>query len=169
MTRPKSEHSYDHVVIESTTDKSRPGRELVQHLLDVATAQHPDADFAVEHHTPTTRDEFFALLERLAAETQARDGRPVLHLEIHGNEQGTALVLENGEQVPWRDLTDRLVAINIAARGISLWCSPSASARASARCSRTAAGLPRSDSLARTPRSPSATSRWRSARSTESC
>jgi hypothetical protein len=116
-----SHHTFDSVyVIESTTDPERTGRALVDQVLmpfrRKTKLADPQVIFEVPYHTPRSGSDFLTLLDLIAAETSSGSLRPILHLEIHGTDDGTALYLANGDTIPWKDLTDHLLAINIASR-----------------------------------------------------
>ncbi len=119
MSRPHrtSEQLIDRViVIESTNDLFRIGRDLVDGLLRPFKDRNPSLDFDVEYYTPSSRAEFGVLLERIAADTQARGGRPVLHLEMHGLGDETGLLFASDEEMTWLELAPALTAINRASR-----------------------------------------------------
>lgn len=112
---PKSEQTIDRVVVvESLAEGVRSGWNLFEDVLAPFRAEHPELDFEVEYHAPVSRADFFGLLDRIAQETEARDGRPLLHLEIHGSEDGSGLLLANDDEMLWGEVTERLVAINVA-------------------------------------------------------
>ena len=65
--------------------------------------------------------EFYNLLDHLEERARA-GGRPMIHLDMHGNKDGLAIKRGSGcdsdiEFAPWADVVPKLQAINVASRG----------------------------------------------------
>jgi hypothetical protein len=60
--------------------------------------------------------ELFEALRKIEYQTRKDGLYPLLHLEIHGNNDTTGLILSSGDCISWTDLIDPLTKINVACR-----------------------------------------------------
>lgn len=103
---------FQHIwVIESLSDGHlKTGRALVEGSLSLAAIKFPDLE--VTYETPLSREQFLKVLDRVHDDCIATGKLPLLHIECHGCPDG--LQMANGELVPWHDIRQRFISINIA-------------------------------------------------------
>lgn len=100
-------------VAESLSDGEwRTGRNLYKDVLQLAPTY--DAGLNASFDRVSTKKEFIAFLEKVLHEVNTSDMRPIIHLEMHGYQDG--LRLYSGEEVQWHEVCDYLVRINIGCR-----------------------------------------------------
>lgn len=100
-------------VLESLKEgELKTGRSLVEDPLVTAAASC--TNLKLEYRTPSSKKEFFEVLDLIRAQATNQGHTPILHFECHGSKEG--LELASGELVQWQELRDRLIAINQACR-----------------------------------------------------
>jgi len=100
-------------VIESLPDgELKTGRKLVEGNLSEATLRFPNLELGFE--TPSNREEFLGILDRVYAECVATAKFPLLHIECHGCPEG--LQMASGEVVNWSEIREQFISINSACR-----------------------------------------------------
>jgi hypothetical protein len=98
-------------VIESLRPREqRTGEQLCQKLF-LPAEQH---QVRLTLHTPATKDELHDVLLAIAEKTERDGGRPIVHLEAHGDALGIALT--SGEAMDWEELRLGLTRINRASK-----------------------------------------------------
>ena len=98
-------------VIESLDSKveRQTGKELYEDLLKWKEFEF-EGKLETELIQIQDRNDFFASFERIKGECLNFKRIPILHLEIHGNNNG--LVLQSGEIINWIELYEYLISIN---------------------------------------------------------
>lgn len=100
-------------VVESLPDgELKTGRRLVEGNLAEATRRFPDLELAFE--TPSNREDFLNVLDRVYTECVATGKFPLLHIECHGCPGG--LQMASGEVVNWSEIREHFININSACR-----------------------------------------------------
>ncbi len=84
------------------------------HLVNdqLAHAQFTNEKLEIVYETPTTKDDFFQVLEKIRQDIVNNQNFPMIHIDCHGSTNG--LSMENGEQIEWEELRNILIEINIA-------------------------------------------------------
>lgn len=100
------------VVIESLrTDELRTGRNIFDEIDTLINAFGFPLSRRLE--VVSTRHELFVVLDRILDD--AKHGHmPIVHIDAHGDDKG--MELANGTYVPWGDLKQKFIEINVASR-----------------------------------------------------
>jgi len=98
------------IVIESIEGEAHTGKDLYDDLIGRLTLYHEN--LMVDYNDVSSLLEWDALMERI--EIDSRQGIiPILHFEIHGEENGNGLVLKDGELISIEHVGAQLRKINI--------------------------------------------------------
>ncbi len=99
-------------IIQSLQEGDSPtGRDLYEEI-DNANSFYTRG-LTIEFLNISEKSQLFSLLSRL--ETEAKKGLyPLIHIETHGSEDKTGLILSSGDYVSWKELKEPLTKINIA-------------------------------------------------------
>lgn len=102
-------------VIESLSSGDRKtGKELFDDLLRYQVIKYPQ--LSVEYKPVSTRAGWDALMVEIAMDCEQNGNQPILHIEIHGEDKGHGLILENGDYLDYNEIRPQLVRINTASR-----------------------------------------------------
>jgi hypothetical protein len=114
--RQSEQHFNRIIVVESTNDTVKSGKNLVEDVLEPFETKNPEVDFKQKYHSIVSRAEFETLLTQIAEDTERVGLRPILHLEMHGIEDASGMVFKNGDDMTWLEMTPALAAINAGSR-----------------------------------------------------
>lgn len=100
-------------VIESLKDdEPKTGYDIWHDLLQYMPYKHPELKV---HYKPiNSLSEWDDLMKEILVDVKVNSNIPILHLEIHGEENGKGLVFNNGQLASREHVGDQLRAINIA-------------------------------------------------------
>jgi hypothetical protein len=101
------------LIIESLPDgESKSGKKLWDELDDHCTA-HP-VNLRIGYCPANSAAEMLGYLDDLRADIDATGLNAILHIECHGSDDATGLILADWSFLSWDELKPKLVAINIA-------------------------------------------------------
>ena len=101
-------------VIESLRAKDfKTGQSLFNDIIKRRLEQRDLYD-SCELMMPNSKNEFFECFEKIKNQSIYKPVNPIIHLEIHGNEDG--LELNNNEIITWNELQFRLIEINVISK-----------------------------------------------------
>jgi hypothetical protein len=101
------------IVIESIAqDETATGKSLYEDLIRRKTYQNPV--LKAEYYAVENKETLKKLMHRILIRCQTERIHPLLHLEVHGSQDG--LVLTSGEPVDWSELAQMFRQINIVIR-----------------------------------------------------
>jgi ATP-dependent Lon protease len=92
--------------------EKQTGRELYDDLLRYK--EYEISALSVVFNEIIDKKNFFIILKKIELDCRKNKNKPILHIEMHGNEAKTGLVFKNGEIVTWEELYNSLVTINFA-------------------------------------------------------
>jgi hypothetical protein len=106
---------------------------IIQSLSDVFTGNRLQDDLSIltvftqgivtsELINVNSKEQFIKLLHRIKQDVQNDEYLPIIHIEAHGNEDNTGLILANNDDVSWIEMKRPLSEINIATRLNLLLC-----------------------------------------------
>ena len=108
------------VILESLAEGERPTAERLELSVRKAIDGHPRLDgLFVRRRQIRTREDLlgeFAAMQEACTSGRPHPLRPLLHLEMHGHEEGVRLE-PSGELVPWKSVYDDFVNVNRATAG----------------------------------------------------
>lgn len=87
------------------------GVRLVNDVLLPAVARSSKS-VTVKVSTPVTAAEMLQELDEIAREVDSQDGRPLIHITVHGNE--SLIETTNGDRITWKGLAGALTQVNVA-------------------------------------------------------
>jgi hypothetical protein len=100
-------------VIESLDSSDKlTGKELYDDLLQ--WQEHKFKELKADYFPIKNKIDFFDRLNKIKKECIEKRYSPILHLEIHGADDKTGLVLQSKELVTWNELYKYLVEINVS-------------------------------------------------------
>lgn len=100
-------------VIESLpADDRQTGKELYDDLLRYESIKYPQ--LSVEYRSIVDKSAWDVLMEEIAMDCVQNGNQVILHLEIHGAENGSGLVLANRDYLSYDSIRPQFVRINIA-------------------------------------------------------
>jgi hypothetical protein len=100
-------------IIESLgADDSKTGKRLWEDLSDLCVA-HP-MDLGLAYCDASSGEDMVGYMGELRANIAATGRNAILHIECHGSEDATGLILADGSYIGWDELKPQLEAINIA-------------------------------------------------------
>lgn len=101
------------VVIESLpSGELRSGRDLFE--TTIAPVSVADPGFVSELYEANSKKEFLGALNAVRATAQQYGRSPIVHIEVHGNQDGIGLA--NRESVTWSEIAPLLTAVNQLSR-----------------------------------------------------
>lgn len=99
-------------VIESLFENDKKtGKELYDDLLRYQPLKFPSLE--VEYCEVNNKNEWDLLMNNIINECKTNNIHPILHLEIHGIDDGSGLVLNNNEKLEYKYLTTKFREINL--------------------------------------------------------
>jgi hypothetical protein len=102
-------------IVESLPEgESRSGKRLWDELDDHCSA-HP-VNLRIGYLEAPSADVLIGYLDDLCLDIQASGRNAILHIECHGSDDATGLILGDGSYLGWDELKPKLEAINIASR-----------------------------------------------------
>jgi hypothetical protein len=102
-------------VVESLPDgELSTGKMLIEDINPLITAS--SIKFKIELKQVATRRDLFNFFQDVAVAARQSNLLPMMHWEIHGNEDKTGIVLRSGECVSWLEMKPILTEINVAVR-----------------------------------------------------
>lgn len=102
-------------VIESLPAGDRKtGTELYEDLLRYQELKYPY--LKVKHKPINNTSEWNVLMNEIAVDCEQNGSQAILHLEIHGEDNGKGLVLGNGDLLNYEDIRPQFVRINKASK-----------------------------------------------------
>lgn len=108
-----SNHISQIVIIESLSNhEAKTGRILFEYIEGLKA--HNSLPISVEFENSTNSTNFFSTLARILQDAKSKLEYPLIHIECHGSEDETGIVLANDDFISWADMKPILTEINIA-------------------------------------------------------
>ncbi|NGX85272.1 hypothetical protein [Aequorivita sp. KMM 9714] len=100
-------------VIESLSDELKTGKELYEDCIR-RNIDFKGKSISHRYHSVHSKDNFIEILKYYEINSKYMEGGLLFHLEMHGAENKSGLVLSNGELIEWEELTNHFRPINIS-------------------------------------------------------
>lgn len=100
------------IVIESLLNERETGTELYNDII-IRHIDYRKSNITHKLHKVNTKEEFKNVLNYYYANSPYMSGGILLHLEMHGEDQLTGLVLSNGSLLTWEELVTLFRQINV--------------------------------------------------------
>jgi hypothetical protein len=114
MPRPHLRVGSIHLIESIPRDELRTGERLFGDLEGWAHGMH--AEFQCHFWREPTKVDFLNRLAEVSKDVRSSGRAPILHIEAHGTDDETGLVLASGEFVPWSEVKKPLTDINVTCR-----------------------------------------------------
>ena len=108
-----SNHISQIVIIESLSNQeAKTGKILFEYIEGLIA--HNNLPISVQFENSVNSTNFFSILGCILQDVKSKFEYPLIHIECHGSDDGTGIVLANDDYISWLDLKLILTEINIA-------------------------------------------------------